>query len=77
MPRQPAFRLLFAPLTTPPAVHGGADGAPQSAVSDRSTLYRVEASEKFDALCLIQLLADDPFYVEYYPAEHARWRVHG
>ena len=48
----------------------------QSVVSRRSTVYQIETSEKFDALCLIHLLADDPFYVEYYPAEHAWWREH-
>ena len=39
-----------------------------------ATTYRVETSEKFDALCLVNLLSDDPFYIKYYPAEHARWR---
>jgi hypothetical protein len=43
---------------------------------DHSTVYRVETSAKFEALCLINLLADDPFYVNYYAAEHARWREH-
>src|SRR5437764_8571446 len=40
------------------------------------TTYRVETSEKFDALCLINLLSGDPFYTKYYPAEHACWREH-
>jgi hypothetical protein len=41
-----------------------------------ATTYRVEMSEKFDALCLINLLSDDPFYTKYYPAEHTWWREH-
>src|SRR2546430_15427217 len=41
-----------------------------------ATTYRVETSEKFDALCLINLLSDDPFYTKYYPAEHTWWREH-
>jgi hypothetical protein len=44
--------------------------------SNAVTTYHVETSEKFDAMCLIHLLADDPFYVTYYPAEHAWWREH-
>ena len=37
------------------------------------TSYRLEASEKFDALCLVNLLSDDAFYARCYPAEHLWW----
>jgi hypothetical protein len=67
----------FARLTALPVVAADAfAGVSPGSSSPRSTVYHVEVSEKFDALCLIHLLADDPFYVKYYPAEHAWWSEH-
>jgi hypothetical protein len=83
MPRLFGSRCLLAPFTAMHAVappdafagSAGATGGPRPPPVPRAaTTYRVETSEKFDALCLINLLSDDPFYVKYYPVEHAWWR---
>ena len=85
MPRFLASWFLLAPFSAvssvvPPEAHAGVTGPPAGSrpppAPRSSTTYRVETSEKFDALCLINLLSDDPFYVKYYPAEHAWWREH-
>jgi hypothetical protein len=82
MPRLFASWLLLAPFTAvhavgPPDVFAGVSGTAAGSRPPpvpRATTYRVETSEKFDALCLINLLSDDPFYIRYYPGEHAWWR---
>ncbi len=49
--------LAFAGLALPTAVRG-------------ETGWSLEPSLKYDALCLLNALGDDPFYLKYYQAEH-------
>lgn len=46
---------------TQPAMHTGTD-------------WRLEPSLKFDALCLLNALSGDPYYLEYYQAEYDRFK---
>jgi hypothetical protein len=72
----PTAMYAVAPPDALAAVAGTAAGSRSPPARRAATRYRLETSEKFDALCLINLLSDDPFYTKYYPAEHAWWREH-
>jgi hypothetical protein len=84
MVRPVAIWLVLTPIAilqatiVPEGCAAGAGSRTDSPGAPRgpATQYRVKASEKFDALCLVNLLSDDPFYIPYYPAEHAWWREH-
>src|SRR5215831_5139684 len=51
------------------ALAGGCVRRPASAVST-ATRWRLEASLKYDALCLLNTLSGDPYYLAYYQAEY-------
>jgi hypothetical protein len=63
-----------APITALNVIAAHASATARQDRARRTTSYHVDTSEKFDALCLVNLLADDPFYVTYYPAERVWWR---
>lgn len=61
--------LLFTAL--PHHVAGGAQSKQRSAKLHGQTNWLVSPSFKFDALCFLNVLTGDPFYVRYYKDEYA------
>lgn len=54
-------------------VAGNADEKTQPALHTE-TDWRLEPSLKYDALCLLNALSGDPYYLEYYQAEYDRFK---
>ncbi len=45
---------------------------PASAKSTRRTDWQVQSSMKYDAICLLNVLSGDPYYLDYYKADYER-----
>jgi hypothetical protein len=72
----PRFLVLAALVacaapTPPPAVSPASPQSSSTAASPSRTRWSLEPHQAFDALCVVNLLSGDPFYVERYRAELA------
>ena len=66
-------RALILCLTLPHAAGAGRQLNRQNTQLHSTTDWLVSPSFKFDALCFLNVLTGDPFYVRYYKDEHARF----
>src|SRR4051812_33975943 len=62
--RIPAWIVLSVVLASPLLLFA------QSKSSNVSTKWILKPSMKYDALCLLNVLSGDPYYMEYYKAEY-------
>jgi hypothetical protein len=60
--------MLYTKIADPPLLHA------ESALLHTSTDWQLKPSLKYDALCLLNALSGDPYYLQYYQAEYDHFR---